>query len=514
MEDKTTDKIKQKTIVFLHPDLGIGGAERLVIDAAVGLQNRGYRIVIFTSHCDKGHCFEEARDGNAPSKPTIGIPKLTSFTSGTLDVRVRGDAFPSSILSRLMIICAIARQLLLLFQVWRTGELAELKPDYFFVDQLSAGLPVLQYLRPRAPILFYCHFPDLLLVQGRQSFWKRVYRCLPDLIERWSMSFADAIAVNSKFTRGVVGRTWPSLVRGRELKVVYPCIDTRPKEEASDIVWSEGDIILSINRFERKKDVALAIKAFAGLSKTQRKGIKLVIAGRLQRSPYLLLFPFFWLTQLPGGHDTRVPENVGYHNELIALADSLKLKNATVRSIVTTLNVSPETEVIFLLSVTNSLKQLLLQKAKLLVYTPSNEHFGIVPIEAMLAGVPVLAANTGGPTETILEGETGWLRDPEQVGEWTKVMDQVLNKMSKDELAEMSRVGVARVRDNFADTQMAQRLDGIYAGIGTPVRGSWGIWFSCVIAFLATAVAVSGGAAIAILWALYLTKHGEAGRAS
>lgn len=429
-------------------------------------------------------------------------------------MRVRGDALPSSILSRLMIICAIARQLLLLFQIWITGELDDLKPDYFFVDQLSAGLPVLQYLRPRAPILFYCHFPDLLLVQGRQKFWKRIYRSVPDLIERWSMSFADAIAVNSKFTRGVVSRTWPSLVRGRELKVVYPCIDIRPAEEASDIVWKEGDIILSINRFERKKDVALAIKAFAGLSKAQRKGIKLVIAGMFVLISSCVYRLFEVNALFSGGHDTRVPENVGYHNELVALADSLKLNNATVRSIVTTLNVPPETEVIFLLSVTNALKQLLLKKAKLLVYTPSNEHFGIVPIEAMLAGVPVLAANTGGPTETVLEGETGWLRDPEQVGEWTKIMDQVLNKMSAEELAEMRRVGVARVRGNFADTQMAQRLDDIYTGIGAPVRGSWGIWFSCVIAFLATSIAVSGGAAIAILWALYLTKNGGAAQTS
>ena len=53
----------KKTVVFLHPDLGIGGAERLVIDAAVGLQNRGHRVIIFTSHCDPQHCFDEARDG-------------------------------------------------------------------------------------------------------------------------------------------------------------------------------------------------------------------------------------------------------------------------------------------------------------------------------------------------------------------------------------------------------------------------------------------------------------------
>lgn len=97
------------------------------------------------------------------------------------------------------------------------------------------------------------------------------------------MGFADAVAVNSKFTRGVVGRTWPSLVRGKELKVVYPCIDTRPPsekgEKADNAMWKDGDIVLSINRFERKKDIALAIKAFAGLSKDKRRGIKLVLAG-------------------------------------------------------------------------------------------------------------------------------------------------------------------------------------------------------------------------------------------
>lgn len=67
-EKNTSPGTKAKTIVFLHPDLGIGGAERLVVDAAVGLQNRGHRVVIFTSHCDPKHCFDEARDG-AYSRP-------------------------------------------------------------------------------------------------------------------------------------------------------------------------------------------------------------------------------------------------------------------------------------------------------------------------------------------------------------------------------------------------------------------------------------------------------------
>lgn len=66
------EKAKTKrNIVFVHPDLGIGGAERLVIDAAVGLQNAGHKVTILTSYRDTNHCFEEARDGKShPPSPT------------------------------------------------------------------------------------------------------------------------------------------------------------------------------------------------------------------------------------------------------------------------------------------------------------------------------------------------------------------------------------------------------------------------------------------------------------
>lgn len=53
----------EKNVVFLHPDLGIGGAERLVIDAAVGLQSLGHNVTVLTSYCDPGHSFEETQDG-------------------------------------------------------------------------------------------------------------------------------------------------------------------------------------------------------------------------------------------------------------------------------------------------------------------------------------------------------------------------------------------------------------------------------------------------------------------
>ena len=53
----------RRNVIFIHPDLGIGGAERLIIDAAVGLQELDHKVTIFTNHCDPTHCFDEAKDG-------------------------------------------------------------------------------------------------------------------------------------------------------------------------------------------------------------------------------------------------------------------------------------------------------------------------------------------------------------------------------------------------------------------------------------------------------------------
>ena len=141
------------------------------------------------------------------------------------------------------------------------------------------------------------------------------------------------------------------------------------------------------------------------------------------------------------------------------LAESLKLKSATTRTIVTALKVPDDIEVLFLLSVPSQMKNMLLKASTLLLYTPSNEHFGIVPLEAMLAGVPVLAVNSGGPLETIVDGETGWLRPEDDVPQWTGIIRKVLHHVSIGQLQEMGEKGKRRVKDKFSETKMASRLD-------------------------------------------------------
>ncbi len=72
------DPPESRNVIFIHPDLGIGGAERLIIDAAIGLQELGHKVTIFTSHCDPTHCFDEARDGTSTSLCVISIPVAAS----------------------------------------------------------------------------------------------------------------------------------------------------------------------------------------------------------------------------------------------------------------------------------------------------------------------------------------------------------------------------------------------------------------------------------------------------
>ncbi|KAK4946456.1 Alpha-1,3-mannosyltransferase-like protein [Elasticomyces elasticus] len=470
---------KEKRVVFFHPDLGIGGAERLVIDAAVGLQSLGHKVTIFTSYCDAKHCFDEARD----AETTFG-PK------GTLDVRVRGgDIVPPALFGRFAVLCAILRQLHLVLAVTVfSSELKNLEPTHFFVDQLSACVPLLRLLCD-ARVLFYCHFPDKLLVQRSTGVFgalKRVYRRPFDAIEGWSTGCSDGIVVNSKFTRRTVAKTFPALEK-RQLKVVYPCVDTaaglESDEKISKPLWPGKKVLLSINRFERKKDVGLALRAFAGLSEEERRGARLVVAG---------------------GYDPRVTENVSYHKQLEALAESLKLVHRTARTLPSALAISDTVSVLFLLSVPNALKQALLKDATLLVYTPKNEHFGIVPLEAMLTGKPVLAADQGGPTETVVDGETGWLRDPDAPDEWTGVMRNVLTA-EVSVLREMGARGRERVMKEFSKERMAKRLDLELAGLSAAERPVVVQQWVVVAVVLATAASVLGS--LVVLLTMFLTAR-------
>lgn len=131
-------------------------------------------------------------------------------------------------------------------------------------------------------------------MRGREGVWglgwaKRAWRVPFDAVEGWGTAAADRVVVNSQFTGGVVRRVWPRL-RGRGVRVVYTFVDKRVRggdggvdgvEGRGKGIWKGKKVVLSINRFERKKDVGLAIRAFAGLGEEGRRGVRLVVAGEI-----------------------------------------------------------------------------------------------------------------------------------------------------------------------------------------------------------------------------------------
>ena len=109
------------------------------------------------------------------------------------------------------------------------------------------------------------------------------------------MGYADRLVGNSDFTRGVFRRAFPGL-RRKDLGVVYPCVHTEEdgkmvvdRNRRKEQLWKGKKVVLSINRFERKKGIEVAIRAYAGLRTEARAGTRLVVAGGLPTLPMWLV---------------------------------------------------------------------------------------------------------------------------------------------------------------------------------------------------------------------------------
>ncbi|KAI3990957.1 hypothetical protein MKX01_026141 [Papaver californicum] len=346
---------KKLNIAIIHPDLGIGGAERLIVDAAVELVSHGHNVHIFTSHHDKNRCFEETLFGKFP-------------------VTVYGAFLPRHVFYRFHVVCAYLRcifvALCVLF-LWPSF-------DVVLADQVSVVVPLMKS-KKSTKVVFYCHFPDLLLAK-HTTLLRRIYRKPIDLIEEATTGMADLILVNSKFTASTFASTFKCLnAKGIQPAVLYPAVNVDQFEKPSAYNLN----LLSINRFERKKNIDLAISSFAMLHTLESDVLK---GDDLEKASLTVV----------GGFDKRLRENVEYLEELKSLAEREGVSN----------------RVKFITSCTTIERNALLSQCLCVVYTPTNEHFGIVPLEAMAAEKPVIACSSGGPVETIKDGITGFLCQP------------------------------------------------------------------------------------------------------
>lgn len=204
-------------------------------------------------------------------------------------------------------------------------------------------------------------------------------------------------------------------------------------------------MLTSLNRFERKKNIKLAIESIAWLRRN--------LDGSITKDLILVI---------AGGYDLRLRENVDHHRELQALCDENNLKHVTVWPHQEPSDVDPNESdmatVFFMPSISDARRNALLAKTFCLLYTPSNEHFGIVPLEGMAMGIPVIGMNSGGPKETIIDGVTGFLCEPTPSSVGSRVKLLLGGKVS---LHEMSQKAKEHIRRNFSMRRFGDQWESI-----------------------------------------------------
>ncbi|MEU4824755.1 glycosyltransferase [Actinomadura sp. NPDC023710] len=102
----------------------------------------------------------------------------------------------------------------------------------------------------------------------------------------------------------------------------------------------------------------------------------------------------------------------------------------------------------------------LLRSASLVVTLPWYEPFGMVPLEAMACGVPVVATAVGGHLDTVVDGVTGVVvppRDPEgAAGAIRRLLDDPAER------AAMGRAGRGRAREHHSWARVAADTAEVY----------------------------------------------------
>jgi glycosyltransferase involved in cell wall biosynthesis len=208
--------------------------------------------------------------------------------------------------------------------------------------------------------LCYCHSPIRYAWDLQEQYLRHtgrhrgvagfVARALLHYIRLWdcrTSNGVDVFAANSQF---VSRRIWK--VYRRYAKVIYPPIE-QPMRPSMETSVESSNIYLSLGRLVPYKRVDLLIEAFRRMPGRTLH----VIGDGPERS------------QLQKG----VPRNVKF----LGRVSEVSLKGA-------------------------------LRSARALVFA-AEEDFGIAPVEAQAAGIPVIAYGKGGALETVIHGVTGVL---------------------------------------------------------------------------------------------------------
>lgn len=230
----------------------------------------------------------------------------------------------------------------------------------------------------KSTLVCYYHTPPRYLYgyavanDWRNNIFRRVLLVLGQIpmfflriLDKKAAQIPDYLVANSKEVAGRIRRFY-----GRDATVIYPPVEI-PKIDGS--VKKENFYVIG-GRVSRHKGHDIAIKAFTKL------GLPLKVFGGT--------FASYGLDQFKKSAGTNIE---------------------------------------FLGEVPDAEKWKLMKRAKAFIFPSEQEDFGIIPVEAMASGTPVIALGQGGVLETVIDGKTGVLfyeRTPESLVEAVKKFEK------------------------------------------------------------------------------------------
>lgn len=287
----------------------------------------------------------------------------------------------------------------------------------------SEGLGDLVVRKATLPSAVYCHTPLKILhdpvtraaLRERAPGKSRVLDVLGppfNAVDRMLWSRYEHVFANSFETKRRI--TAARLATADRIEVAHPGVDSSRYTAPPD-TWAREPIFLVAGRIQWQKRIETAVEALrVALRAPGSAGMRLVVAGAVdtKSTPYL---------------DMLRSQAAGLPVEFVVNPD-----DATLRA--------------------------LYGNATALVFSAPNEDFGIVPLEAMSSGTPVIAVDSGGPRETVVHDETGWLLPNTPYAFALRMLSVAVS--SPADLAPMREAGRRRA-EAFSWKQTIDRIDDV-----------------------------------------------------